>query len=232
MSDDPSGRPAPRDPEGGDDATRDVPSVLVLAGGRAARLGGRKAERDVGGVRLLDRVLAVARTLSDDVILLAGERALPAPGVRRVADWPGVGGPLGGLGAGLEAARHAWCVLLPCDLPQASSDVVGALLARRRAGCRAVIVRDASGWQPFHALYSRTLLPDLRSAVADGERSLVRWLARLDGIASVDASELRALDPELNFLEDIDTRDDLERAERRLAVASRSRPAPRQGPAR
>lgn len=226
---------APR--AGGRAAERDhagpaVPSVIVLAGGRAARLGGDKAERTVDGVRLLDRVLAAAHELSDDVLLMSGARDLGAVGVRVLPDWPDVGGPLGGLGAGLTAARHAWCLLLPCDLPQPSVDVARALLAARESGSRAVVVRDASGWQPFHGLYARTLLPELRAAVQRGERSLVRWIATLVGVRAVDASALRDLDRDLDFLVDIDTPDDLVRAERRLSAARAghaTRTAPTQG---
>jgi molybdopterin-guanine dinucleotide biosynthesis protein A len=201
-------------------------SVLVLAGGSARRLAGCKADRDVGGQRLLDRVLDAARALSDDVLLLPGRRALDAPGVETRPDWEGVAGPLGGLGAGLAAARHDWCLLLPCDLPQPSAAVARALLARLTSSSRAVLLRDASGCQPFHGLYARSLLPELRAATSRGERSLLRFIRPCAGLTLVDTAELLELDGVLDCLRDVDTPEDLAAARRRWPAPAEERPVP------
>lgn len=209
-----------------DDASRAL-SVIVLAGGRALRLGGRKAERLVAGRRLVDRVVGAARALSDDVLLMPGERELSAPGATSHADWSGVCGPLAGLGAGLDAARHPWCWLLPCDLPQPSADVVDALREHIRPDTRAVLLTDASGWQPFHGLYRRDLREDLRTATARGERSLVRWLAWLSGVVAVPVDVVASRDGARHCLDDVDTPADLARAVERLGAVHRSEHDPR-----
>ena len=192
-------------------------SVLVLAGGDARRLGGRKAERLVRGRRLVDPALELAARVSDDVLLLGRGRELPAPGTRAVDDAPGLTGPLAGLAAGLDAARHDWCLLLPCDLPDPSAAVVDRLRSARDAhpDARAVVVRSDDLAQPFHGLY--------RTNVADRARTLGARRGRQGSLRAL-LDDLRAsghlhevplatlgADADGRFLRDVDTPAELAR---------------------
>jgi len=205
-------------------------SVIVLAGGDARRLGGRKADRHVAPrQRLMDPALELAAELSDDVLLLDRTRSLPAPGTRRVADLPDVPGPLGGLGAGLAAARHDWCLLLPCDLPRPDRRVVDALLADLAGDATsafdAAVVTDDARRQPFHGLYHRRLLETV-TELASGpletheRRSLTALLERCARRGRLLERPLDTLGAAADgaFLQDVDTPADLATA-RRLAAA-------------
>jgi molybdopterin-guanine dinucleotide biosynthesis protein A len=110
-------------------------AAVILAGGRGERLGGVvKAELRVGGVRLLDRV--VARLSACRPIVVAhgphdpGAMALPR-GVLPVADLPGdYAGPLAGFAAAVAALGDA--ELLVCaavDAPFLPVDYVEKLIA-------------------------------------------------------------------------------------------------------
>lgn len=193
---------------------------LLLAGGQARRLGGDKAGADIGGLSLLERAAELGRSCCDELLLLAGEREIALPGVRRLPDLPGVGGPLGGLAAGLEGAGHSWCLLLSCDQPF----VTGALvewLGRRLVRAQpsrplAVVFEDDHGLQPFCGLYHRDLLPRLRRSLAEGERSL-RGLLNGCPVLRVPLGELPS-ELAAACLFDVDTPADLARA--RQACAS------------
>lgn len=78
--------------------------AIVLAGGRGLRLGGAsKADLDVGG-RLLDRVLdAVRRAGARQIVVVAPDSVDVPAGVERTMEDPPGGGPLAGIGAGLDA---------------------------------------------------------------------------------------------------------------------------------
>ncbi|MFT7462582.1 MAG: molybdopterin-guanine dinucleotide biosynthesis protein A, partial [Pseudohongiellaceae bacterium] len=106
---------------------------LLLAGGKALRLGGNKASLDLAGTSLLERGAALAHACCDELLLLAGDRGLQLPGVRCLADWPGVAGPLAGLAAGLAAAKNPWSLLLPCDQPFVTVELVRWLQSRLEA---------------------------------------------------------------------------------------------------
>lgn len=176
-------------------------SALVLAGGRARRLGGEKAGRLVGDRTLLQRALALAEAVSDDVLLLPGERQIGHAGVC-VPDAPGCPGPVGALLAGLDAARHSWALLLPCDQPFADADLV-RLLAQTaaRTAAQVVLPLDEFGPQPFHGLWRTDLADTARAYARGGGRSLM-GLLDLVTVVPIAAPSTRAL-----F--DVDTESDL-----------------------
>ena len=195
---------------------RPAVTALVLAGGAASRMGGSKAERRLGGRTLLEHSLSLAVAVADEVLLLPGPRTPPAAslGFRCVADWPSAlgEGPLAALGAGLQAARHPWCLLLPCDMPWLRPDVTRRLVERAGATTAEVVaVRDPSGWSPFPALYRKELAARAREELAAGRRSLVGLIERSTALV-VEPAELADLDPDLRSLRGVNTLAELEAA--------------------
>ncbi|MER6993823.1 molybdenum cofactor guanylyltransferase [Saccharopolyspora hirsuta] len=109
-------------------------AAVVLAGGRARRLGGvDKVLLPVGGRTLLDRTLdAVAA--ADPLVVVGPPRTTARP-VRWTAEDPPDGGPLAGLKAGLALlpAETRAVAVLAGDHPHLTPDTITRLLAALRA---------------------------------------------------------------------------------------------------
>ena len=198
-------------------------SVVVLAGGEGRRLGGRKDGLPVGDRTLLQRALDFAAGVSDDVLLAPGRWAVPADppaGVRLVSDDARTAGPLAGLLAGLDAARHDACLLLPCDMPFARADVAWRLVALATGPVLVAALHGPGGREPFHAVWRRGSRPVLEALAAGGERSLQAALDALQergALALLPDAELADLDPELACLVNVNTAEDLAAARARVA---------------
>jgi molybdopterin-guanine dinucleotide biosynthesis protein A len=85
-----------------------------------------------------------------------------------------------------------------------------ALLAARRAGARAVLVRFGGYLEPLHSLWSRECLPVFEARLRAGDVSL-RDLARAVDATIVDEEEWRAIDPEGRAFANANTPEDLVR---------------------
>jgi molybdopterin-guanine dinucleotide biosynthesis protein A len=166
---------------------------LVLAGGLARRMGGGdKAMITVGGVTILDRVLARLRPGCTGIILNAnGDPARFARfGLPVVADSvPDFAGPLAGILAGLDwAATHApgvtWIASAPGDCPFLPYDLVSRLHeTRRKAGTPLACARSGEWRHPVAGLWPLALREELRRAlVEEGLHKIEVWTARY-GIA-------------------------------------------------
>ncbi len=108
--------------------------AIIVAGGRGSRLGGvSKADLQVGGQRLLDRVLLAARHARQRIVV--GLVDVP-DGVRQIVEDPPGSGPAAGLVAGLEAIPESaeWTLVLACDLPGAEKAVPQLLRAALDGG--------------------------------------------------------------------------------------------------
>lgn len=166
-------------------------SGAVLTGGASRRMGQDKALLPVGGRALVTVAAAALREAGAvEVLAVGGDAAALADlGLRTVADrFPGQG-PLGGILTALAAATEDVVVVLACDLPHASADGVGAVLAALGEHAAAVPV-VAGRWEALHAAWRRRALPALAMAWEKGERAPWRAVQRLDvqPVALADAS--------------------------------------------
>jgi molybdopterin-guanine dinucleotide biosynthesis protein A len=140
---------------------------VVLAGGAGRRMGGvDKAALEVGGVRLLDRVLAAARPMCDRLVVVGPVRPTSVDGVTFVVeDTPG-GGPVPAVAAGLSVVGACSVVLvLAADLPLLTPDHLRALVAAldESPAADAAAAADRRGPNPLVAAYR---VDALRAATA------------------------------------------------------------------
>jgi len=106
--------------------------AIVLAGGGSTRLGVDKAALEVGGVTMLDRVLAATAAAASTVVV-GPERPTARP-VEWTIEEPPSGGPVAGIAAGLRVGAAPVVVVVSCDLPWLTADDVSAVVAGLAAG--------------------------------------------------------------------------------------------------
>lgn len=185
-------------------------SGAVLLGGASSRMGRDKAQLVLGGVAGATRAARLLGSLFAEVLLVGGEAPPDAPGTR-VADAPGPVCALRGLVGALEAASSARVLVLATDLPLVTPELLLALVAWPEAAV--VAPRTETGVQPLCALYEReAVLREARDRLASGHLKLQGLLDAVDA-ATLDPSVLARLDPRGRALFNVNTPDDLERAQ-------------------
>ncbi len=151
-------------------------AAVVLAGGRAARLGGQaKPQLVVGGRTILDAVLAAVPDAAERIVVGPPQ---PAPeGVLVLREEPPGGGPVAALRAGLARVTEDVVAVLAGDLPFLTADLVHEL--RTRLTGDGVLVVDDTGRDQLLLGVWRTAA--LAGAVRDpaGPGALHRALAGL-----------------------------------------------------
>jgi molybdopterin-guanine dinucleotide biosynthesis protein A len=196
---------------------------VILAGGRAQRMGGGdKGLREIGGKTILARVIERVQPQVDMLVLNAnGDPARFAPfGLPVVPDSvPDSAGPLAGILAGLDwaAAHHPQArhiVTVPADGPFVPRDLVRRLADALTAD-DAELVTAASGVQtyPVIGLWPVHLREALRTALVDEDLHKVdAWTARFR--RAIAAFPADPLDPFFNA----NTPEQLVEAERLAAL--------------
>ena len=190
---------------------------LILAGGRARRMGGRdKAFLPFAGGNLMQRVIARLHGQCDRLIINANRdlERLAAFDVPIVTDpVTGFAGPLAGMLAGLDwLAQHAPNAVLltaPVDGPFLPDDLGARLHAAADAKGIGIACAQSGGRRHgVYGLLSSDLRDDLRHAlIVDGSRKVDDWFARHD--AAVAEWPSQPIDPFFN----VNTPDDLAFAE-------------------
>ncbi|MDF5891733.1 molybdenum cofactor guanylyltransferase MobA [Pseudomonas syringae pv. syringae] len=173
-------------------------SILLLAGGRGQRMGGRdKGLIEWQGAALIEHLHRLTRPLTDDLIISCNRN------IDRYAryadrlvqdDDTDFNGPLAGIRAALPLARHRWLLILPCDVPLVDAALLRAL--REKASEypeRPIMVREGQHWQPLLGMIPVAHAATLEAAWQAGERSPRRALEPLQPVAL----QLEASDPRL-----------------------------------
>jgi len=201
-----------------------MPPGVILAGGRATRMGGGdKGLRAVAGQRLLDRVIArLAPQCAPLAINANGDPSrLEAFGLPVLPDGlPDHPGPLAGVLAGLDWAAGLGAgaiVTVAADTPFFPHDLAARLAAAAGpAGLALAASPDETGRlqrHPTFGLWPVALRADLRAALEGGLRKIVLWTDAHG--AGTAAFEARPFDPFFN----VNTPEDILEAERIAGLA-------------
>ncbi|HEB67692.1 MAG TPA: molybdenum cofactor guanylyltransferase [Gammaproteobacteria bacterium] len=188
---------------------------LILAGGRARRMGGQ----DKGLLVLAGRPLVqhVHDRLAPQVeaVAISANRHLDDYRKLDCPVWadtlPGYAGPLAGMLTALERIDTDWLLTVPVDSPLLPQDLAARLFAAaRESGRHAAVVTVAGQREPAFNLVHRDRQASLAEALADGERRLGAWLAQQSAVPVDFTNEASAFD-------NLNTPTDLQRLEKRLA---------------
>lgn len=188
-------------------------AAAILAGGRAERFGrADKSSLLIQGEPILQRVLRAIRPQADRIFAV-GDRfgAAAAAGLDVYEDLEPDMGPLGGIYTALVRSPCDRTLVVACDMPYLTERFIAHLAGIEPADV--VIPRDATGYQPLCAVYSRACVEPLRQRLARGERHAA---APLEGVRVVEIGrdQLAAFDPGGWLFVNVNTPHDYERARR------------------
>jgi molybdopterin-guanine dinucleotide biosynthesis protein A len=188
-------------------------TAVVLAGGRGTRLGGvNKALLEIGGRRVIDRLLEAVRPIAiDPIVLVNNDGSLDQlAGTRVVGDVEPGAGALIGLYSGLRVVATPLAVALACDMPFVSTPLLRGLLAEAREW-DAVVPLIGGQPEPLHAVYRQSCVPAIEAALAAGQKRLISFFEAVR-VRYVDEDALRGWDPDLRSFLNVNRPDDLARA--------------------
>ena len=186
-------------------------NALVLAGGRGTRLGGEaKAEIQLHGQRLVDRVVAAARKTGARRVVVVGPESAGTQADSVIREDPPFAGPLAGIAAGLAelagSANAEWTMVLACDLQRpvaVASALIGGFGQRAADG---LLLVDAEGHTQWLAGIYRT------SALAAICAQLAQELVNAPVRRALNQLQLARVQVDDGISSDIDTPQALESA--------------------
>ena len=167
--------------------------AVVVAGGRAERLGGLdKAELVFRGERLLDRVVDAVQPAREVVVV-----GVPRT-TRRAVTWtreePAGGGPVAALETGLSIVDAPFVVVVAVDLPLLGNDFVASLVSAADEQVAAIAIDGTGNVQPLLGCYpSASLRRELAQQSARG-RSMMSLLKRIPYRTVPDEGQARDCD--------------------------------------
>jgi len=199
-------------------------SAIILAGGFSNRFGQDKGLLQLANKPLIKHVLDAISTLIDEKMVVASSKVqaenyakVLGSDVNVLIDVDDAQSPLIGALTGFKEAHERYALLLSCDTPFVSRDVV-SLLFELCINRNAVIPRWPNGYiEPLQAVYcAKPAYEAAQNALSEGKLNMQSMVDRLRSVRYVSTLVLQQLDPGLRTFFNVNTLLDLRRAESML----------------
>ncbi|MEP0266621.1 molybdenum cofactor guanylyltransferase [Dokdonia sp.] len=177
---------------------------IILSGGKSSRMG-----TDKGFVTWRDKLFVqhsidALKPIVHEIIIVSDYPKYDTLGYKRVEDSIPEAGPLSGLYSGLKESNTELNLVLSCDVPLITSDILEELIARYRKGTTAVVCEVSTNIMPLVALYNKNCYKVCESLLQSGERRMMRLIEKLD-----NTSYLVLNDKQSECVKNINSLDDL-----------------------
>ncbi len=176
---------------------------VILAGGKGRRVGGNfKGGLLYHGQPLIQHVVQRIQPQVDALVINANNidsvfEQINLPVFPDAPQWQDMG-PLAGVATSFTLFPDQWVFFAPVDMPQLPEDIVSQLWQHKK-DCRYCYASADNRDHPLVAVAHGSLLPDLKSYLAQGERRVMQWLKQIDA-CSLEFSDAQAF-VNLNRLE-------------------------------
>lgn len=185
---------------------------VIQAGGKSTRMGGQpKALLELGGRRIIERVVDAVKPAVDDLLIVTNAPELYTfLGLPTVADIYPDHGSLGGIYSGLLAAPGDAAFTVACDMPFLHPDVARLVVERAGSG-DVVIPRVGAQLETLHAAYAKSCLGAIRARLVAGRLKIVGFFDEVRVVEIAESEVARYRDPAIVFM-NVNTPEELGRA--------------------
>ncbi len=196
-------------------------SAVILAGGYSRRFGSDKGLVILLGKPLVLHVIDQVSRVVDEITIVVSSKlqkekfeTILEGKANIVIDKKEFQSPLVGAITGFESAKGEYSLLLPCDTPLVSTQIVQFLLdicVNRSA----VIPRWPNGYlEPLQAAYhTKSALTAAKTAIEQGKMNMRSLVNNLNRIRYVSTVVLEQIDPHLSTFYNVNTPRDLKKVE-------------------
>lgn len=144
-------------------------SGILLAGGKSSRMGEDKAFLKYGGLFLYQYNLKILEQFSDNLIVSSSNKAFNQLKYLRVEDETPELGPIGGIYSSLKRIRYSNAIVLPCDLPFITIDIIDELIANSEGYDICIALNNSGQPEPLVGIYSTSILPKMEDLIKNGK---------------------------------------------------------------
>ncbi len=155
---------------------------IILAGGKSERMGEDKGLTLLNNKPLVSYAIEAVKPLVAQILIVANTPGYEQFGYPVLGDLKPDCGPLGGMLTGLTHSQTDWNVVLSCDTPFVSSELLSHLIARADAE-QAILPLHRGKVEPLAGWYHKSCLPAQEDLIDQRElkmRYVVTQLKRLE----------------------------------------------------
>ena len=155
---------------------------IILAGGKSSRMGTDKGLILLEGKPFVNHIIDALKPLVKYIIIVSDHQQYDCLGYKRIEDVFPESGPLSGLYSGLLKSNSDLNLVLSCDIPLISSEILEELLKAHTQGTNAVVCKVNTRVMPLVSLYHKNSIDTCKVLLKNDELRMMHLLEMLDRV--------------------------------------------------
>ncbi|MEH6536145.1 MAG: molybdenum cofactor guanylyltransferase [Psychroserpens sp.] len=145
---------------------------IILAGGKSSRMGTDKGLLLLNDKAFVQYSIDALKKLVSEIIIVSDNPNYDAFGLKRINDITKNAGPVAGICSGLEATSTEYNLILSCDIPLITSDLLKKLIESIDDTSEVIQIESNGKTMPLIALYKKQCKDKFYDFLKNDERRL------------------------------------------------------------
>ncbi len=145
-------------------------TAIVLAGGKSSRMGTDKGFVNFKNKPFVQHIIDVVRPLVNEIIIISNHPNYDIFGLKRFNDIIKNAGPLAGIQAGLHESETENNLVISCDVPLISSELLELLITEINTTSEVIQLQSGDKKMPLIAIYKKSCEAKFTEVLIQGER--------------------------------------------------------------
>lgn len=185
---------------------------IILAGGKSSRFGSNKAIYDFQGKTMLKHSLDLLKPFCDRILISGDKEEYYRYDYACIPDKYGMIGPLGGILSCLEESETEENIIVTCDMPLVTKDLLAKLILYHKNGLMTIFQDTIGHLYAFPLIIQKRHQPRLKILINNGKFKLQELMA------DISYNSVLISDKEENLLANINSQDDLLKIEKTTMI--------------
>ena len=145
---------------------------IILAGGKSSRMGTDKGFLVLNNKPFVQYSIDALKPLVSEIIIVSDHPAYDVFGLKRITDIEKDAGPVSGIYSGLSASSTSYNIVLSCDIPLITTEVLQLLLDAVDDTSEIIQAESHGKSMPLIAIYKKEVSKTFKYFLEQGERRL------------------------------------------------------------
>jgi len=155
-------------------------TISILCGGKSSRMQSEKGLVLFQGTPFIEHIIAAALPISNEIQLVTNTSDYDYLSYRKIKDIELDKGPIGGIYSALVHSESEINLMLSCDIPLISTELLSELIAKHTADFEVSVFSETNKIHPLIGIYSKKIIPILKRAIDENDLKMMRLLDKVN----------------------------------------------------
>jgi molybdopterin-guanine dinucleotide biosynthesis protein A len=165
-------------------------TAFILCGGKSSRMQSEKGLVLFQEKPFIEHIIQAILPVTENIHLITNTKDYDYLPYQKTADIVKDKGPLGGIYTALENSQTNFNLILSCDIPLISSELLSELISKQNEEAQITVFATESRIHPLIGIYSKKIVPVIKEAIDANELKMMDFLLKVPHqIIKIEESE-------------------------------------------